>query len=270
MLEKFIKNAKDNNFFKLINFLITTYCLIIIYQKIESKDFYEILDSQFINVLFLIYFSSIGQSLAWSILISNKINIIHIHNWMYSNIGKYIPFKVGVFTKRLIDNNLIIDSRKLTKGIVKEQIYILLPTLIFGSFFYFKLEYFLISLITLLIILKKIFLSNNLKIFSIYFLSELIYLFAVIKFFSIYFQSQLIELSILYLVSAAISLFIFTAPAGIGVREYVFLNLTIFFNFAAPNLISILLGFRIITILSDILVHLTSFYTRRLLNKKFK
>jgi len=176
-------------------------------------------------------------------LINNnvEINSSYLDNWSHANINKYIPGGIGLsITRFSIAKNLSMDSKKLFFGMIEDQfkgILIIFPFIIASFIFVGELQknYFYFSSIALTLYLlskfsnqyskrlnfKSLFSNNFINIF----LSNIMQVgvnFLVLSTLLDTTNVQLIYISILYCVSAALSLIFIGSPAGLGIREFIF------------------------------------------------
>ena len=267
--ENFVYKLLNNRFLNLINIILTFFCIILLIKQFESfKNLQFITLNNSYTVFFLVFISYILQSLSWSILSTNSINKYQIFNWLNSNLGKYLPFKVGVVGKRLLNNKIenVSKTSLVFKFTLFEQFFIFISPIIFYLVITLKglplVSFFLLS--AFLIFRFKSFTHFN--SFILYFLSEIIYLFALSLFINNFNNLQSIKIAVIYMLSSVLSIVVFTAPAGLGVREMLFVKITSFNNLYSPAIFTAIVSFRIILIFVDILIFITSY----LLKGKFK
>ena len=211
-------------------------------------------------------------------LINNNIetNTSYLDNWGQANLNKYIPGGIGLsITKISIAKNLSIDSKKILFGMIEDQLrgavlvfpffiisFILKSELqkIYLYFFSITLALYLISKISnqysKKLNFKSIFSRNLIFIF----LSNVIQVVINYLVLSTLLDSsnvELIYISILYCVSASLSLIFIGSPAGIGIRELIFY---IYSSSLLTNeiMLSYLLLIRIISVVADVSFYLLS------------
>ena len=211
-------------------------------------------------------------------LINNNIetNTSYLDNWGQANLNKYIPGGIGLsITKISIAKNLSIDSKKILFGMIEDQLrgavlvfpffiisFILKSELqkIFLYFFSITLALYLISKISnqysKRLNFKSLFSRNLIFIF----LSNIIQVVINYLVLSTLLDSsnvELIYISILYCVSASLSLIFIGSPAGIGIRELIFY---IYSSSLLTNeiMLSYLLLIRIISVVADVSFYLLS------------
>ena len=211
-------------------------------------------------------------------LINNNIetNTSYLDNWGQANLNKYIPGGIGLsITKISIAKNLSIDSKKILFGMIEDQLrgavlvfpffiisFILKSELqkIYLYFFSITLALYLISKISnqysKKLNFKSIFSRNLIFIF----LSNIIQVVINYLVLSTLLDSsnvELIYISILYCVSASLSLIFIGSPAGIGIRELIFY---IYSSSLLTNeiMLSYLLLIRIISVVADVSFYLLS------------
>ena len=211
-------------------------------------------------------------------LINNNIetNTSYLDNWGQANLNKYIPGGIGLsLTKISIAKNLSIDSKKILFGMIEDQLrgavlvfpffiisFILKSELqkIYLYFFSITLALYLISKISnqysKRLNFKSLFSRNLIFIF----LSNIIQVVINYLVLSTLLDSsnvELIYISILYCVSASLSLIFIGSPAGIGIRELIFY---IYSSNLLTNeiMLSYLLLIRIISVVADVSFYLLS------------
>ena len=211
-------------------------------------------------------------------LINNNIetNTSYLDNWGQANLNKYIPGGIGLsITKISIAKNLSIDSKKILFGMIEDQLrgavlvfpffiisFILKSELqkIYLYFFSITLALYLISKISNQYSKKLNFKSLFSRNLIFIFLSNIIQVVINYLVLSTLLDSsnvELIYISILYCVSASLSLIFIGSPAGIGIRELIFY---IYSSSLLTNeiMLSYLLLIRIISVVTDISFYLLS------------
>ena len=211
-------------------------------------------------------------------LINNNIetNTSYLDNWGQANLNKYIPGGIGLsITKISIAKNLSIDSKKILFGMIEDQLrgavlvfpffiisFILKSELqkIYLYFFSIALALYLISKISNQYSKKLNFKSLFSRNLIFIFLSNVMQVLINYLVLSTLLDSSNIELiyiSILYCVSASLSLIFIGSPAGIGIRELIFY---IYSSSLLTNeiMLSYLLLIRIISVVADVSFYLLS------------
>ncbi len=211
-------------------------------------------------------------------LINNnvEINSSYLDNWSQANINKYIPGGIGLsITRFSIAKNLSIDSKKLFFGMIEDQlkgVLIVFPFII-GSFIFAnelqKNYFYFFSIALALYLISKMsnqyskrlnfesLFSNN---FIFIYLSNIMPVgvnFLVLSTLLDSTNVQLIYISILYCVSASLSLIFIGSPAGLGIRELIFY---IYSSNLLTNeiMLSYLILIRIISVITDVSFYLLS------------
>ena len=277
-----ISNETVQNNLKKINLVFSFFCLLFIF-----KTLLEVGDQDSINFVFslneiiaiLIFYITTGT--LWSkFLISNYGGIFadYFFNWSYSKIGKYIPsgfITISVRLNQSFPKNK--NSKKLIFGLLEEQFLIPLigiPSLFLCLFFENDLQIYLVFISSLLVIflgVKYIYSSTKTEFISMS-NQSLLFLFNQIYPLFMYYIIALnlnyenpLQISIMYLLATYIGLFFIGVPAGIGIREAVFLSLG---NLAFDDiyLFNFLIKIRILLIFMDVLFGL--FGLAKTYNKK--
>jgi len=226
------------------------------------------------HLMFLIVLYKIWRNF----LINNNIetNTSYLDNWGQANLNKYIPGGIGLsITKISIAKNLSIDSKKILFGMIEDQLrgavlvfpffiisFILKSELqkIYLYFFSITLALYLISKISNQYSKKLNFKSLFSRNLIFIFLSNIIQVVINYLVLSTLLDStnvELIYISILYCVSASLSLIFIGSPAGIGIRELIFY---IYSSSLLTNeiMLSYLLLIRIISVVADVSFYLLS------------
>ena len=211
-------------------------------------------------------------------LINNNIetNTSYLDNWGQANLNKYIPGGIGLsITKISIAKNLSIDSKKILFGMIEDQLrgavlvfpffiisFILKSELqkIYVYFFSITLALYLISKISnqysKRLNFKSLF-SRNLIFIFLSNVMQVVINYLVLSTLLDSSNVELIYISILYCVSASLSLIFIGSPAGIGIRELIFyiLSSSLLTN---EIMLSYLLLIRIISVVADVSFYLLS------------
>ena len=211
-------------------------------------------------------------------LINNNIetNTSYLDNWGQANLNKYIPGGIGLsITKISIAKNLSIDSKKILFGMIEDQLrgavlvfpffiisFILKSELqkIYLYFFSITLALYLISKISNQYSKKlnfKTLFSRNLIFIFLSNIIQVVINYLVLSTLLDSSNVELIYISILYCVSASLSLIFIGSPAGIGIRELIFY---IYSSSLLTNeiMLSYLLLIRIISVVADVSFYLLS------------
>lgn len=259
LVNKFLKNFRENKFSKFLNYLITFISLYYVIQKfgeIEIEILKKVNLTMIISGIFLVCCSLVLQSFAWSNLFFSKNSKYLSKVWINSNIGKYFPFKIGIILNRYskIEEASLIN---ISKNYITEQILIISITTMFAVplFFFEKLIFISLVFISFLgipLILLKL-KADYFKPSCFYYLSSImnvIFLSLLTREIFGYVDFKVVSV---YIFSMIIGMFIFTAPAGIGIREAVF----IYFlesTLISSDILNFILISRVIYFLADVLI----------------
>lgn len=247
----FLINSKIN-FLKIFNLLLSMISILYLIREIITLDF----EIEFrYSYLFLIYiFSQFFYAKSWRYLVKHhtKINNKHLEiSWLTSVIGRYTPFKVGIPLLRKTFFEESFSTRKLLNCLIREHILTFSISMLLGVLLLFNgLESIQLFFIVFLFFIFKIFGSDY---FNYYLISQLISLIFII--FAIYEVTGTINfnLAIMYVFSSGISLLFIGSPAGIGIREAIFLNF-LEFSKIDTTFFQVAIILRIITIISDLII----------------
>ena len=211
-------------------------------------------------------------------LINNNIetNTSYLDNWGQANLNKYIPGGIGLsITKISIAKNLSIDSKKILFGMIEDQLrgaVLVLPFFIISFILKSELQkiylYFFSITLALYLISKisnqyskrlnfKSLFSRNLIFIFLSNVMQVVINYLVLSTLLDSSNVELIYISILYCVSASLSLIFIGSPAGIGIRELIFY---IYSSSLLTNeiMLSYLLLIRIISVVADVSFYLLS------------
>lgn len=160
-------------------------------------------------------------------------------NWALSNLGKYSPSGIGLITIRLNQNEKNGNSKKVIFGLLEEQFLlplVALPGLVIGMRVvdneYFVVLYALAQIAAVLLFKKFYFINNKIKKVSLLHQQKLVILIILLTqlLISLIFYNFQVDdyllLALYYTISSNIALFFVGVPAGIGIRETIFIFLT--------------------------------------------
>lgn len=247
---------------KNLNRFIAIICLIFLIQVMSQENVNFSWNYTYLYSIFLIFIGYVFQSLSWSYIISDKPHTKDLISWFSSLIGKYLPLKLGIPLLRITDD-LYVDkpnSKKYLYGVLKEVFLQIASGFLLVSVYFLSrviTENYFFGFLVYFIILICNYLINRNKFILILMTNSISYLFFILSItFTgiILYQETIIELGLAYVFSSIVSLIFVGSPAGIGVREYIFILL--FQNnlsFEIVNLIEFLIVVRILFIFSDMI-----------------
>ncbi len=261
------KTLSSNRFIKYFNLLLSVFSIgYLINLSIESNLVFN-LDYKLLVFSPILWFSYFLFSLAWTTLINNnKIEKLYIYIWFNSIIGKYLPFKIGIPLMRITythRSKATFESKKNIKSLVVEQL------LNFSWGFYIGILYFLPPNLLKANTLAISFFFGFLLIYIFkklnkYFMTNLFVMlgqYLNILFFSIvYFQMFGVldfQLIFAYYFSTVISIIFIGAPAGLGIREFIYLKLLNNIT-NTPEILAFAISIRIVFIINDLLLSTVS------------
>lgn len=261
-LVRFLDNILNNHVSKIkfLNRLLTIICLFFLFRLTQNIDFRFQFDFEYIAASLLIIVGYLFQSISWSLILKNKFESTIVISWFVSVIGKYIPFKIGVPLLRVSEDveNSEVESHKYFVSFLKEFLFQILSGFMFSTIYILaKLSEVNVFMIFGIYLILNLFFSIYLKsnLFLINFFNTISYLFfllAIVFMGNLMFGEINFDLGIAYIVSSVISLIFVGSPAGIGIREYLFIFLfqsnLIYFEI---NYLQFLVSIRIIFIFSD-------------------
>lgn len=192
-------------------------------------------------------------------------------DWAYSNIGKYFPGGVGLITIRLNQDGNEDKSKRILFGLFEEQFLVpilSLPVLLISTLFLDK-SYVYFGLILLqfgMVYLFKFIYFTNQKIKDISILNFSNYLIVTILstnfltfyiFFNLGYENFLNQ-GIYYLIASYVGLLFVGIPAGIGIREAIFIFLLGTENLISEEILS-LIYIRMLYLIVDSIYGLSGF-----------
>ena len=261
-LVRFLDNILNNHVSKIkfSNRLLTIICLFFLFRLTQNIDFRFQFEVEYIAASLLIIVGYLFQSISWSLILKNKFESTIVISWFVSVIGKYIPFKIGVPLLRVSEDveNSEVQSHKYFVSFLKEFLFQILSGVMFSTIYILakisEVNVFVIFGIYLILNLAfSIYLKSNLFLINFFnTISYLFFLLAIVYIGNLMFREINFDLGIAYIVSSVISLIFVGSPAGIGIREYLFIFLfqsnLIYFEI---NYLQFLVSIRIIFIFSD-------------------
>ena len=271
----FISKKSFQDRLRKINVFIALIAILLVIRMFtnESLDIREINN---LNILEIIYLAIIylNNAYIWSKFSNQNISNVNFKvfaDWAYSNIGKYIPGGIGLALIRLNQDGDENKSKKIIFGLLEEQfLYPLLsiPVLILCKFL-IKIENFIFVYIFVQIVFFYLFkyfylLNKTIKYNSMINFPKPI-LFSLLSsnliiFFIFYNQGidDYLLKAIFYLIASNVGLFFVGVPAGIGIRELIFINL-IGTSTPFAELAIVLIYIRLLFLTVDIIFGLVGF-----------
>jgi len=261
-LVRFLDNILNNHVSKIkfLNRLLTIICLFFLFRLTQNIDFRFQFDFEYLAASLLIIVGYLFQSISWSLILKNKFESTIVISWFVSVIGKYIPFKIGVPLLRVSEDveNSEVQSHKYFVSFLKEFLFQILSGFMFSTIYILaKLSgvnvFMIFGIYLILNLFFSIYLKSNLFLINFFnTISYLFFLLAIVFTGNILFGEINFDLGIAYIVSSVVSLIFVGSPAGIGIREYLFIFLfqsnLIYFEI---NYLQFLVSIRIIFIFSD-------------------
>jgi len=237
----YLDNQKFQSKLKIINVFISIisifYILFLLNENMKEISF-SFSPNIFHVCLLITIYMLIG--IAWVRFVSSgsKSNNIFIFiNWALSNIGKYLPGSLGLITFRINQNpDENQKSKKVLFGLMEEQFLvpiIAIPALVFSIYIiendYFLVLYLFFQLATAYLFKRIYFLNRKIKKISLLNQFNLIIpsillnqILVAMVFFNFNFDNYLLNAA-LYLLASYVSLFFVGVPAGLGIRETIYL-----------------------------------------------
>jgi len=271
----FEKVLNSDSFIKKFNYLLSSASLFFVIRYFWLQGFSMSFDIKILFLSPLLWLAYLLFAISWCLNINNKkINKDYILIWFISLIGKYLPFKVGIPLFRISESKKYFDdfdTKRNIKTLIIEQLFIIFWGLYFGSLFFLpqNINFFVIApvsifiglILTLLIgyIFKtfKQFVIVNIYILFGQFLI-LTYLVFIFEFEFGYFDLASVAS---YVLVSSLSLLFVGAPAGIGIREFLYIQLINYSNLSY-EIASFAIIIRIVFLLNEVfLTFITRMYS---------
>ena len=269
----FISKDKNQRILKKINLLLSFLCIYFIWN-IFTQYKSNILFNLTIEEAFLVIISYILAGLLWSKYMKDNYQgklSDYFYNWSFSKIGKFIPTGLVTLTVRL---NQKVSKNKTSKeifyGVLEEQfLFPLVSIPAIGLYLSHKFEYQYIYLLpiyfgTFFYVIKFLYSKirgdkNTLMSYPYLFISYLLFQFLLLYFIAENMgYEDSFTLACYYFLSSSLGLFFIGVPAGIGMREAIFLMVTN--NFLADVLLlDYAIKVRLVFIIADLFFGLIGF-----------
>ena len=269
------KNQKNIKKFNIVLSFLAIFFVARLYSEFNLTSL-KITNRFILALLVQLVVMFISYKIWKNFLINNNIetNASYIDNWSQANINKYIPGGIGLsITRFSIAKNLSMDSKKLFFGMIEDQfkgVIIILPFIIASFIFVSEIQknyFYFFSVASALFLISKISdqYSKRLNFKSLFYKNFIFILLSFIIQVGVNYlvlstlldstNVQLIYISILYCVSASLSLIFIGSPAGLGIREFIFY---IYSSNLLTNeiMLSYLFLIRIIFVITDVSFYL--------------
>lgn len=281
---KILNNKKIQSLLKKVNLLLAIACIYFIFNTLNKNETLDIVNFEFhLSELFLTLIFYINSGLLWSYFLKENYEgklTNYFFNWSFSKIGKYIPSGIMTLSVRL---NQELENKKNQKtllfGLLEEQFLIptiAIPPLLYSLFITNKISYQInlgLSFIFFFLLVKFIFSKLHLGYKSMLSFNLLFILNYVIPILLIYETANnlnyenLILVALSYFLATCVGLLFIGVPAGIGIREFIFISYTSNF-LTEPSFVPLILKLRILFLMFDVFFGILGFlYTYK--NKKY-
>ena len=266
----------NNRYFKLIQLIVTSLAFYYLYNffrnEVNTSDIDLKIGPNSLLIITLFFLANNLHSLGWSDLYTKEQGFNNKDTYLFamkSHIGKYSFVKFGNFFIRLSQNYEKTKKKDFfTKALLEQTVFVIFG-ISFGLFYVLSaysaiLIIFFVVLFNFLLIYvfnkfinKKIKSSIEIKTFRFYIATMFLQFFSLSIFFNSVGFDEYLYFAGIYLFSSAISIVVSVIPAGLGVKESIFiyvsngiLDSTFFLN--------LLIELRILFIISDFLSYLYS------------
>ena len=280
----FLNNQKQQTFLKRLNNLLAVFCIFLILNNFENINVINVslIDFKILEIILTLIFYMNSGTLWSKFMQSNYKGRFrdYFFNWSYSKMGKYIPSGIMTLSVRVNQNfNKKQNQKILFFGLLEEQFlipFIAIPPLIVTLLSVnqsLKPLFLFVSIILMFIFVKVLYAKFNNSYFSMLkfnFLFLVNYLIPILLFHEIarnLNHPDPFSVSMSYFLATCIGLFFIGVPAGIGIREFIFLGYVN--NFLSDtSLLTIIIKIRIIFIFFDIVFGLLGLIYSKFSKKK--
>ena len=266
----------NNKYFQLIQVIVTSLAFYYLYNffrnEVNSSEINLQIGTNSLLIIVLLFLANSFHSYGWADLHNKEKEFDYKDTYLFamkSHIGKYSFVKFGNFFIRLSQNYEQTEKKKFFTSAVIEQSILVLFGMSFGLFYVLHINspisiIFLVVVLNfiLMYLLRKLINKKTEKLIEIknfrFYIATAFFQFSSL---SIYFNELDFEeyfyFAGIYLFSSAISIIVSIIPAGLGVKESIFLYVS---NgiFNSIYFINILIQIRILFIVADILSYLYS------------
>ena len=266
----------NNKYFQLIQVIVTSLAFYYLYNffrnEVNSSEINLQIGTNSLLIIVLLFLANSFHSYGWADLYNKEIEFDYKDTYLFamkSHIGKYSFVKFGNFFIRLSQNYEQTEKKKFFTRAVLEQSILVLFGMSFGLFYVLPINspiliIFLVVMLNfiLMYLFMKLINKKTKKLIEIknlrFYITTVFLQFSSL---SIYFNELDFEeyfyFAGIYLFSSAISIIVSIIPAGLGVKESIFLYVSngIFNNI---YFINVLIQIRILFIVADILSYLYS------------
>ncbi len=240
----FEKVLNSNSFIKRFNYLLSFASLFFVLRYFWTNNLrisFDVLSLFLSPILWLAY---LLFAISWCLNINNKkINKDYILIWFSSLMGKYLPFKVGIPLFRISESKKYFDdfdTKKNIKTLLLEQLFLIFWGLYFGTFFFLpqNINFFIIALVSIFTgVILILLLGSMFKAFKQFVIINIYILlgqFLLLTYFVYIFEFEFGYFNLVgvasYILVSSLSLLFVGAPAGIGIREFLYIQLLNYSN----------------------------------------
>lgn len=266
----------NNKYFQLIQVIVTSLAFYYLYNffrnEVNSSEINLQIGTNSLLIIVLLFLANSFHSYGWADLYSKENEFDYKDTYLFamkSHIGKYSFVKFGNFFIRLSQNYEQTEKKIFFTRAVLEQSILVLFGMSFGLFYVLPINspisiIFLVVVLNfiLMYLLRKLINKKTEKLIEVknfrFYIATVFFQFSSL---SIYFNEldfeEYLYFAGIYLFSSAISIIVSIIPAGLGVKESIFLYVSngIFNNI---YFINILIQIRVLFIVADILSYLYS------------
>ncbi len=240
----FEKVLNSDSFIKKFNYLLSFASLFFVIRYFWSQGLSVSFDVRTLFFSPILWLAYLLFAISWCLNINNKeINKDYLLIWFSSLIGKYLPFKVGIPLIRISESKKYFDdfdTKKNIKTLIIEQLFFIFWGIYFGSLLFLpqNISFFVIGPVSIFIgLMFTLLIGSIFKAFKQFVIINIYILFGqfLVLTFLVYifeFEFGYFDLASVasYVLVSAFSLLFIGAPAGIGIREFLYIQLLYYSN----------------------------------------
>jgi len=271
----FEKVLNSDSFIKRFNYFLSFASLFFVIRYFWSQGLSVSFDIRTLFLSPILWLAYLLFAISWCLNINNKkINKDYILIWFSSLIGKYLPFKVGIPLFRISQSKKYFndfDTKRNIKTLVIEQLFLIFWGFYFGSLFFLpqNIKLFVIAPVSIFIgLILTLLLGSIFKVFKQFVIINIYILFGqfLILTYLVYifeFEFGYFDLASVasYVLVSSLSLLFVGAPAGIGIREFLYIQLLNYSNLS-DEIASFAIIIRVIFLINEVfLTFITRMYS---------
>ena len=271
----FEKVLNSDSFIKKFNYLLSFASLFFVIRYFWSQGLSVSFDTRTLFLSPILWLAYLLFAISWCLNINNKkINKDYILIWFSSLIGKYLPFKVGIPLFRISESKKYFDdfdTKRNIKTLIIEQLFLIFWGFYFGSLFLLpqNISFFVIAPVSIFIgLILTLLIGFTFKAFKQFVIINIYILFGqfLILTYLVYifeFEFGYFDLASVasYVLVSSISLLFVGAPAGLGIREFLYIQL-LNYSDLSDEIASFAIVIRVVFLINEVfLTFITRMYS---------